>query len=152
MSNREDDSSTDQPVLVVGGRLDALQGLIEQPPLSDSQKDIIGWYNQLADQLAGPASGDGRGPAQRPPWIVLAPTIDSIGMEVEREMLVEGSGFRALTDVRVNGELPQSWEVVTDGELLIGVGDAARGEFLVELRSPGGVVDTIFIPADDAGE
>jgi len=152
MSTRKDEPSNDQTMVVVGGRVDALQGLIEPPPRSDAQKNIIRWYNQLVDQLSGPRSGDGRGPAQRPPWIVQAPTIDSIEMEVEREIVVEGSGFRALTDVRVNGELPQSWEVVTDGQLLIGVGDEVRGEFLVELRSPGGIVDTIFIPGDDAGE
>jgi hypothetical protein len=153
MSNREDDPSNDQPVVVVGGRVDALQGLIEPPPLSDAQKNIIRWYNQLADQLAGPRSGDGRGPAQRPAWILEAPTIDRIAMEVEREILIEGSGFRALTDVRVDGELPDSWQVVTDGELMIEVSDGAAREMLIELRSPGGIVDAVLpIPADDAGE
>jgi hypothetical protein len=149
MSNREDE----QPVVVVGGRVDALQGLIEPPPLSEAQQDIIRWYNQLADQLAGPRSGDGRGLAQRPPWIVEAPTIDRIAMQVEREIRIEGSGFRALTDVRVDGELPDTWQVLTDGELLIEVGDDLEEGIVVELRSPGGIVDAIIpIPADDAGE
>jgi hypothetical protein len=74
-------------------------------------------------------------------------------MEVEREIQIRGSGFRALTDVRVDGELPDSWQIVTDGELMIEVSDAVEGEIVVELRSPGGTVEAVIpIPADDAGE
>lgn len=108
--------------LVVSGSIAALRDLAEPvPPVTDLQRKIITWYNQLAAALAGPRSGDERGPAQPPSWVKQGPRIDTVA-EVRDEgpaFLIEGSGFATTFDVLIDDQPVHGWQVLSHGRLRV---------------------------------
>jgi hypothetical protein len=142
MSNSEDDTAAGGE-LFVGGSVAALRDLAEPAPLSAAQKDIIRWYNGLVQQLAGPTSGDSRGPALEPPWMRHGPQIENASVSTEeavvpRAILVEGSGFAGTSEVWLDGRQTPAWRVLADSRLLIKIPDESEDVVSVVIRTQDG--------------
>jgi hypothetical protein len=141
MTTHEDEGGGEAG-LFVGGSVSALRGLVDPPRLSEEQLSIIGWYGRLVKQLAGPSSGDERGPAKEPPWVRQGPRIDNarLGTEEARlsAILVEGSGFATTSGVWVDGRVADGWRVLGNDSLLIELADEFSDEVEILIRTSDG--------------
>jgi hypothetical protein len=134
--------------LVVSGSIAALRDLAEPvPPLTDLQRKIITWYNQLATELAGPRSGDERGPAQPPSWVKQGPRIDRVEEKGDKgpAFLIEGSGFATTFDVLIDDQSVRGWQVLSHGRLLVPRPPEVRFPIEIVVRTREG--DVLAAPA-----
>jgi hypothetical protein len=144
MSTPEDSAD-----LIITGRVGALRDLAETPPqLSELQQKVMHWYDQLAQRLAGPRSGNERGPAQQPPWVKQGPTITGAEPCADEDgrwsFLIDGSQLERTTSVWMDGVPAPGFEVVSPSRLLAPVPKGAviadGSVTVIEVRTTSGDV------------
>jgi hypothetical protein len=151
MSNPEDETPENRAGLIVGGSVAALRELADPPRLSDSELNIISWYDRLVRLLSGPTTGDERGPAKQPPWVRQPPQIKTAGLVAEETpaVLIDGSGFATTREVWVDRRPSGGWQILSDRRLLVPITGEFADEVEIVVRTlDGDAVTRVDISAD----